>query len=84
MGDVQRDILVLPVPTSSEVLPDLSDPCTLGGLLALVREAWDDQTLAARFDDEHGHWAVDGNRQSECSRGDTEAAALVAALEAAP
>ena len=65
-------------------LPDLTDPPTLGGLLSLIRAAWRDQTLAARFDDEHGHWAVDGNRQAECSRGPTEVEALVAALEAAP
>jgi hypothetical protein len=65
--------------------PDLDDPCTLGGLLALVREAWDDQTIAARFSDEHGHWVVDGNRFSDCALCcDTEAEALVAALRAAP
>ena len=66
-------------------LPDLEDPATLGCLLVLVREAWDDQTIAARFSGEHGHWAVDGNRFSGCALCcDTEAAALVAALEAAP
>ena len=66
-------------------LPDLEDPATLGCLLVLVREAWDDQTIAARFSDEHGHWAVDGNRFSGCALCcDTEAAALVAALEGAP
>ena len=70
-------------PIYDHYLPDLSDPCTLGGLLALVREAWEDQTLAARFDDEYGWWVVDGNRWAECSRGDSEAEALVAALEAA-
>lgn len=26
-------------------IPDLTDPCTMGGLLTLVREAWDDPGL---------------------------------------
>jgi hypothetical protein len=64
-------------------LPDLDDPATLGCLLALVREARGDQTLASRFDDEYGWWVVDGNRWADCGRGDSEAEALVAALEAA-
>ena len=63
-------------------LPDLTDPATIGALLSLVRETWEDQTIAARFSDEHGHWIVDGNRYSDCALYcDTEAAALVAALE---
>mgnify|MGYP003627867122 CR=1 FL=1 len=63
--------------------PDLTDPATLGCLLALVRVAWGDQTISARFDDEYGWWVVDGNRRAECARGEAEAEALVAALEAA-
>ena len=62
-------------------LPDLADPATLGCLLALVREAWGDS--GATTYNEKGRWG--------CSMGDgctglfpTEAAALVAALEAAP
>jgi len=63
-------------------LPDLTDPATVGCLLFLVREAWNDHTIAARFSDEHGLWIVDGNRFSGCAFCyDTEAAALVAALE---
>ena len=75
-----------------EGLPDLTDPCTLGGLLALVREAWDWPNAFACHD-EIGWYVPNG--QTGCSvewqieasdgeRHETEAAALVAALEAAP
>jgi hypothetical protein len=69
------------------LLPDLTDPATLGCLLALVREAWGDLHMVARCDDRHGKvsWWIcrwgDLPRSRECS---TEAEALVAALEAAP
>ena len=59
-------------------LPDLTDPATLGCLLALVREAWDDRYLCASLSPRK-LWMVDG-----WSLHDTEAEALVAALEAAP
>lgn len=66
-------------------LPDLTDPATLGCLLALVREAHAVQFLqvSVKISREHGY-------QFDCHphhRGqwvDTEAEALVAALEAAP
>ena len=77
----------------NDVLPDLSDPATLGCLLALVREAWGDDLLHCapssqwlrgeetwivwRFTTKATGW------QHEC-RAYTEAGALVAALEAAP
>ena len=71
----------------SNALPDLSDPATLGCLLALVREAWVDLHMVAHCDDRYGktvwwlsRWG-DLPRSCECS---TEASALVAALEAAP
>lgn len=63
-------------------LPDLTDPATLGCLLALVRAAWDDPAAWAAPD---GDWHVFGDMpETEYGIGDTEAAALVAALEAAP
>jgi len=73
--------------TGSKDLPDLTDPATLGCLLALVRLAWGDQHMVVRCDDRHGKasWWIyrwgDLPRSRECS---TEAEALVAALEAAP
>ena len=69
-------------PTFNHYLPDLTDPCTIGGLLALVRAAWDDPAAWAAPD---GDWHVFGDMpETEYGIGDTEAAALVAALEAAP
>ena len=61
-----------------QLLPDLTDPATLGCLLALVREALDIPYLCISISPE-GRWWVDGY-----SLHDTEAEALVAALEAAP
>jgi hypothetical protein len=73
-------------------LPDLRDPATLGCLLARVREAWPKAPATTNYhgmyDPGRGHyhrWVV-----SYCTggdwrqaHGDTEAEALVAALEAA-
>lgn len=64
-------------------LPNLTDPATMGCLLALVREAWGSPHAyvghslewEAAFSCKVGSWDF-------CST--TEAAALVAALEAAP
>ena len=67
-----------------DVLPDLSDPATLGCLLALVREAWGCDSLTCQpllpLVGVHG-WRVVG---TSAKSGHTEAEALVAALEAAP
>ena len=80
------------------VLPDLTDPATLGCLLALVREAWDvgygenkyayiavnppvtphmGEPWSVVVCDHNGEWPFGFD-------GDTEAEALIEALEAAP
>ena len=71
--------------------PDLTDPATLGCLLALVREAWGDPTIvtaATLESDDSRCWITDcWNPHSPVSAlitCPTEAHALVAALEAAP
>ena len=78
---------------TSAWLPDLNDPATVGCLLAMVRVAYGDETLCTRsmatvkdsaWTD--GPWWVQstGSHVQICVvSGDTEAAALVAALEAA-
>ena len=69
-------------------LPDLTDPATLGCLLALVREAWGNPNI-------HMVWLIGGfdtwqlwNTErpilAPLLKFHTEAAALVAALEVAP
>jgi len=77
-------------------VPDLTDPATLGCLLALVREAWVDQVLTcARVDvlDDYIAPLPGGYPYSVVREGrkkvfrrsfGSEAEALVAALEAAP
>ena len=71
-------------------VPDLEDPATLGCLLALVREAWSDPGVSVWYDRRVGLWAWMANgcahsvhRTSDEDVYDTEAEALVAALEAA-
>jgi len=70
-------------------IPDTSDPATLGCLLALVRKAWGDERISAAFAKAEGRFVI---VDSLCSAmladgryfyGDTEAEALIAALEAA-
>jgi hypothetical protein len=66
-------------------LPDLTDPATLGCLLALVREAWGDPSVGIFRSALGQEWCVliqKGGLQG--FHAPTEAAALVAALEAAP
>ena len=68
-------------------VPDLSDAATVGALLALVREAWDDpHVYVMRLNVRRQIWVVHvpSDRHSIHGEGETEAEALVAALEAAP
>ena len=76
--------------SKGEILPDLSDPATRGCLLALVREAWGDETVctaATREADGVRGWVMDAwvplSPVNEIGPYPTEAEALVAALEAA-
>ena len=63
--------------------PDLLDPATLGCLLALVREAWGKPHAYVEYSDK---WkaAFHCDIGTRAFSSTTEAAALVAALEAAP
>jgi hypothetical protein len=68
--------------------PDLSDPATLGCLLALVRKAWSNQKihmvwLIGGFDTWQP-WNTERPLLAPLLKFDTEAEALVAALEVAP
>ena len=75
-------------------LPDFSDPATVGCLLALVREAWDDEWLAClgSYHRSGGQWTVKGGKSHgsgffvwvASQAYPSEAEALIAALEAAP
>ena len=77
------------VPWHGDILPDLDDPATLGCLLSLVRLAWGSDRIvpsySSRMGDEFAGWdccnLLDELRDELHA---TEAAALVAALEAAP
>jgi hypothetical protein len=81
-----RPIIATAPITTNGGLPDLSDPATMGCLLALVREAWGPTFHLIP----QGGWLVQGARLPDggtinlgiCST--SEAEALVAALEAAP
>ena len=81
----------------ADALPDLTDPATLGCLLALVREAWGDPSklwdghVEVRRDHRilffvvsFRHDASGALVEDTLATGDTEAEALVAALEGAP
>ena len=66
-----------------DCLPDFRDPATLGCLLALVREAWQNPYA---YVDYSNKWKVAFccNVGPRAFSSTTEAAAIVAALEAAP
>lgn len=67
-------------------LPDLTDPATMGCLLALVREAYGKPGIHARRmgDDIWGVYLDPWSKRRPLAVQNTEAEALVAALEAAP
>tara|TARA_R110002012_G_scaffold296110_1_gene493230 strand:- start:88 stop:441 length:354 start_codon:yes stop_codon:yes gene_type:complete len=74
-------------PIEHGAAPDWSDPATLGALLGQVREAWGDPYVyAMRLNVRRQIWVVHvpSDRHNIHGEGGTEAAALVAALEAAP
>ena len=67
--------------SSGACLPDLTDPATLGCLLALVREAWEPYgTFVSTHRYDGGEWSI---RTLPIPMFATEAEALVAALEGA-
>ena len=67
------------------LLPDLSDAATLGCLLALVRKAWGQEPTGFIVPTHAGGWSYYTTLiAADWYPGDTEAEALVAALEAAP
>ena len=75
-------------PGTYGTLPDLTDPATLGCLLALVREAWGMPTgITVAYSDDTGRWVVSWSGATHggvCGEGVTEGEALVMALENAP
>ena len=64
------------------VVPDFTDPATVGCLLADAREAWASPTLFAR-PTASGWTVMRGRGMGKLSDGETEADAIIAALEAA-
>ena len=67
-------------------MPDLTDPATMGCLLALVREAWDELEATPAKLHRRGRWVwvmVNHDEDEMGTPQPTEVAALVAALEAA-
>ena len=70
---------------SDDIMPDLTDPATLGCLLALVREAHAVPFLQVSVKISRGHgYQFDCHPHHRGQWVDSEAEALVAALEAAP
>lgn len=69
---------------SDDLHPDLSDPATLGCLLALMREAWGVERACVWWNSHDNAWVADVRPRNAVFVRNTEAHALVAALEAAP
>ena len=77
-----REVTGLSVRSETNGIPDLSDAATRGAILELVREAWGDPATGIY---RHGRrWCVIMGGRCEDFFADTEAEALLAALEAAP
>ena len=69
----------------ADALPNLTDPATLGCLLALVREAWESPKANLSWvTDDKCMVVFDTGHAQRFLLGDTEAEALVVALESAP
>lgn len=66
---------------SDRAFPDLADPATLGALLGLVREAEGDPSLFAECHPIGARWQIHSIDGGIFGEGETEAAALVAALQ---
>jgi hypothetical protein len=71
------------LPLVADALPDLADPATLGCLLAIVRDAHGDATIFAECHPVGDRWQCHSADGGIFGSADTEAAALVAALQAA-
>jgi hypothetical protein len=79
---VYDDVAGEPYWSAEGWLTDLTDPATMGCLLALVREAWEPHgTFVSTHRYDGGEWSI---RTLPLPMFSTEAEALVAALEAAP
>jgi len=71
--------------SSGSCLPDLTDPATVGCLLALVRDAWGDPTYLPTCLDAHDEaWVIESPKRERQTRYGSYASVLVAALESAP
>jgi len=66
-------------------LPDITDPCTLGGILQLVREARSQPCwLPTCLDSIDEAWVIEPPSRRRQTRYESYVAVLVAALQAAP
>jgi hypothetical protein len=67
---------------SNTCCPDFTDPCTVGALTAIVREAWGKSNTGCSYNPNSMTWKVEVNENEYL--GETEVEAWVNALEAAP
>jgi len=70
-------------PSGTTMLPCIEDHATLGCLLALVREAWNDAKVHVLYVEGLYRWEC-ADRHNVHGSGQTEAEALIDALEYAP